>query len=58
MPYLELHDLKTHFPVTKGLLTRRVVDTVRAVDGVTLHVEKGEILGLVGESGLKDSVVK
>ena len=57
MPYLELHDLNTHFPVTKGLLTRRVVDIVRAVDGVTLHVEKGEILGLVGESGCGKSTL-
>ncbi len=57
MPYLELHDLKTHFQVKKGFLVQRVVDTVRAVDGVTMHVERGEILGLVGESGCGKSTL-
>jgi peptide/nickel transport system ATP-binding protein len=47
---LEVHDLKKHFPITKGLL-RRVVGQVRAVDGVNLFVKQGETLGLVGESG-------
>lgn len=47
---LELNDLKMYFPIKRGLI-RRVVGHVRAVDGVSLHVRRGETLGLVGESG-------
>lgn len=43
-------DLKVWFPVRRGLL-RRTVDHIKAVDGVTLKVRKGETLGVVGESG-------
>ena len=43
-------DLSVHFPVESGLLRRRV-GTIRAVDGVSLGIEKGESVGLVGESG-------
>ena len=46
----ETRDLKVYFPIRRGVL-RRVVDQVRAVDGVSLAVRKGETLGLVGESG-------
>ncbi|MFC5187356.1 ABC transporter ATP-binding protein [Actinomadura harenae] len=49
-PLLEVTDLRKHFPVTAGLL-RRQVATVKAVDGVSFSVRKGETLGLVGESG-------
>jgi peptide/nickel transport system ATP-binding protein len=48
---LQLHDLRVHFPVTKGVLFRRTVGHVQAVDGVSLDVATGETLGLVGESG-------
>jgi peptide/nickel transport system ATP-binding protein len=49
-PLLEVTELVKHFPVRRGILNREV-DQVRAVDGVSLSVRKGETLGLVGESG-------
>jgi len=50
-PLLRVDDLKVHFPVRRGTLFQRQVGTVRAVDGVSLQVRRGETLGLVGESG-------
>jgi len=48
---LELKDLVREYPVTAGIILRRKIDSVKAVSGVTLHVDAGETLGLVGESG-------
>jgi len=47
---VEARDLKVHFPITRGVL-RRTVDYVRAVDGVTASVRRGQTIGVVGESG-------
>ncbi|MEJ2424823.1 MAG: dipeptide ABC transporter ATP-binding protein [Candidatus Thiodiazotropha sp.] len=49
-PLIRLSQFRIHFPVRKGLF-RKVVDQVRAVDGVDLEIPRGEILALVGESG-------
>jgi peptide/nickel transport system ATP-binding protein/oligopeptide transport system ATP-binding protein len=48
---LEVRGLTKHFPVTKGAILRRRVGTVRAVDGITFAVQRGQTFGLVGESG-------
>ncbi len=53
---LEVSDLKIHFPIYKGLL-RRKVGEVKAVDGLSFEVKRGETLGLVGESGCGKSTV-
>ena len=47
---LNVEELKTYFPVKKGLL-RRTVGYIKAVDGVSFSLKKGQTLGLVGESG-------
>src|SRR5580700_9036182 len=50
-PLLELRGLRMHFPVTEGIIARRHVGNVKAVDGVDFTMSRGETLGLVGESG-------
>lgn len=57
MPFLELKDVRTYFPVRKGIFSTGEPEFVKAVDGVTLSLEKGEILGLVGESGCGKSTL-
>jgi peptide/nickel transport system ATP-binding protein len=49
MPLLEVQELRTWFPVKKGLFSR--VRYVKAVDGVSFALEKGEVLAVIGESG-------
>ncbi len=49
-PLLELRDLRTWYPIRRGVLAR-TVGQVRAVDGVSLTLAAGEVLGIVGESG-------
>ena len=48
---LEVKGLKVHFPIEKGIIWKRRVGSVKAVDGVDFSLAKGEALGLVGESG-------
>ncbi|HEY3908577.1 MAG TPA: ABC transporter ATP-binding protein [Stellaceae bacterium] len=50
-PLLEVKGLRMHFPVTEGIVARRQVGEVKAVDGIDFTVGRGETLGLVGESG-------
>jgi oligopeptide transport system ATP-binding protein len=48
---LRVEDLKVHFPLMKGIVIQRQVATVKAVDGVSFALNRGDTLGLVGESG-------
>ena len=50
-PLLEVKDLKMYFPVVAGSIIQRKVADVKAVDDVSFYVNRGETLGLVGESG-------
>ncbi len=50
-PLLRVSDLKVHFPVTRGIVFKTQVATVKAVDGVSFSLQRGQTLGLVGESG-------
>lgn len=56
-PILQLYDVKTHFSVESGFFARKQTGTVKAVDGVSLSVNRGEVLGLVGESGCGKSTL-
>jgi ABC-type oligopeptide transport system ATPase subunit len=55
-PILEVRDLVKEYPVRGGLL-RRQTNTVKAVNGISLTLERGKTLGLVGETGCGKSTV-
>jgi oligopeptide transport system ATP-binding protein len=48
---VRVRDLKMHFPITQGIVIQRQVGAIKAVDGITFDIVRGETLGLVGESG-------
>ena len=48
---VQVRNLKMHFPITRGLLFQRKVGAIKAVDGISFDIKRGETLGLVGESG-------
>jgi oligopeptide/dipeptide ABC transporter ATP-binding protein len=50
-PLLEVRDLVKHFPIRRGVIVQRQIGAVKAVDGVSFDVRRGETLGLVGETG-------
>jgi peptide/nickel transport system ATP-binding protein len=56
-PIIEVAGLEKHFPVTRGVFIRRQVGAVKAVDGLTFTVNRGETLGVVGETGCGKSTM-
>ncbi|TQS25340.1 ABC transporter ATP-binding protein [Microbispora sp. KK1-11] len=54
---LEVRDLVKHFPLTQGILVKRQIGAIKAVDGVSFDLHRGETLGIVGESGCGKSTL-
>jgi len=50
-PLMQVRNLVKHFPITRGIVIQRKVGAVQAVDGVSFDVNRGETLGIVGETG-------
>ena len=51
VPLLSVRDLHVHFPIMRGFIMQRILGHIKAVNGVSFHVNPGETLGIVGESG-------
>ncbi|WP_344386381.1 ATP-binding cassette domain-containing protein, partial [Streptomyces thermolineatus] len=56
-PILQVRNLVKHFPLTQGILFKRQIGAVKAVDGISFDLYQGETLGIVGESGCGKSTV-
>jgi oligopeptide transport system ATP-binding protein len=48
---VDVQNLKMYFPITQGIIIQRHIGDIKAVDGITFSIKRGETLGLVGESG-------
>jgi oligopeptide transport system ATP-binding protein len=56
-PILQVKDVVKHYPLTRGIIYKKTIGHVRAVDGVSFDLLPGETVGLVGESGCGKSTL-